>query len=121
MSSGSRDVSCGRTDKTEFIVAFRNVVTAPKTQADEDTETSEETAFNKVHFSQFSIAKKPNLNIGDGGRIPGRGSGHFTLLFMIHNRSYLMDNMYCFSRSKERGTSSWLPTISKPVPLVYVV
>ena len=58
LSSGSRNVPCGRTDMTKFVVAFRNVVKAPKTEADEDTETSEETAFNKVRFSQYTEKKK---------------------------------------------------------------
>ena len=49
LSGGSRDVPCGRTEMTKFIVAFRNVVKAPKTQANEDTETSEETAFNPLN------------------------------------------------------------------------
>jgi len=102
---------------TKFIVAFRNVEKAPKTQADEDTDTSEETAFNTVQFSQYTA--KTNLNTGDGGRICGIGGGLFTLPSTIHIRSYLMDIMYCFSRSKEGGSSSWLPMISKPVPLVY--
>jgi hypothetical protein len=44
---------------TKFLVAFRNVVKAPKTQADEEQETSEETAFNKVYFSQFTANNEP--------------------------------------------------------------
>jgi len=42
---------------TKFIVAFRNVVKAPNTQANEDTGTSEETAVNTVQFSQYTYSK----------------------------------------------------------------
>jgi hypothetical protein len=38
---------------------------------------------------------------------------------MIHVRSYLVDTMYCLSRSKNGGSSSWLRMISKLEPLVY--
>jgi hypothetical protein len=41
LSSGNRDVPCGRTYMTKFLDAFRNVVKASKTQANEEPETSE--------------------------------------------------------------------------------
>jgi len=66
------------------------------------TQASEELAFNTVQFSQYT--PKTNLNTGDGGRICGTGRDLFTLLPTIHIRSYLMDTMYCFSRSKEGGS-----------------
>jgi hypothetical protein len=34
-------------------------VKVPKTQADEEPETSKETAFNKVHFSQYTANNEP--------------------------------------------------------------
>jgi hypothetical protein len=49
----------GRTDMTKFLVAIRNLVKAPKTQATKESETSEETAFNEVHFSQYRANDEP--------------------------------------------------------------
>jgi hypothetical protein len=59
-SSWSPNVPCGRTDMTKFVVAFRSVVKAPKTQADEGTTvTSEETTSSRVQFSQHTAKNEP--------------------------------------------------------------
>jgi hypothetical protein len=86
-----------RTDgHAKFIVAFRNEMKAPKTQANEEPETSERSAFNKDSLAY--VQQITNLNTGDGCRNSGRGSGLLKVLPMVHIRSYVVDTMYSLSR-----------------------